>query len=80
MLKKVWWSPVGEQGLEHLHLRQDEKGVFIESLILRMQDGEPFHLDYKIYCDGEWRVREVEVNLQSGAKRQIKLSSDGAGN
>lgn len=80
MLEEVWWSPVDERGLEHLRMRQDESGVFVESTILRMQDGEPFHLDYKIRCDAGWRVRKVEVNLQSGAKREIKLSGDGAGN
>ena len=69
-----------ETGLEHLNLRPDGENFIAESVVLRLQEGKPFQLSYRILVDPAWRVREIEVSLQSGANRQIKLSADGAGN
>lgn len=80
MNREIWWSSCDDPGLEHLNLKRDGENVIAESVILRVQDGSPFRLSYRIGIDSEWRVREVEVSLQSGSERQIKLQSDGAGN
>ncbi|HEX8246616.1 MAG TPA: putative glycolipid-binding domain-containing protein [Pyrinomonadaceae bacterium] len=81
MNREIWWSSCEEPGLEHLNLKRGGENIVAESVILRVQDGNPFRLSYRIGIDSGWRVREVEVGLQSGSERQIKLRSDvGGGN
>lgn len=80
MNREIWWASCEEMGLEHLSLKRDGEKIIAEGFILRVQDGSPFRLSYRIDIDAGWRVREVEVNLQSGSERQIKLQADGAGN
>ena len=80
MNKEVWWSSLEETGLEHLYVRQSGENFIAESNVLKVENGKPFHLFYRILIDSEWRVREVEVVLQTDANRRIKLSADGAGN
>lgn len=82
MNREIWWSSLDEPGLEHLNLNRagDSEKIIAESVILRVRDASPFRLSYRLVIDAEWRVREVEVGLAGGSRRQIKLESDGAGN
>lgn len=80
MNKEVWWSALDETGLEHLNLRREGQNFVAESTVLKIENGKPFELFYRISIDPEWHVREVEVVLQTDAKQGIKLFADGAGN
>ena len=80
MNKEVWWTALDEPGLEHLKFRHDGENLIAESTLLKVENGKPFELFYQISIDAEWRVREVEVVLQTDANRRIKLFADGAGN
>lgn len=80
MNKDVWWSPTDKSGLEYLNLRQTETGFAAESTILRIQDGAPFYIEYKISGDEKWRVNNVSIQQRDGEKKAIKLSANGTGN
>lgn len=80
MNKDVWWSPIDKSGLEHLSLRQTETSFAAEGTILRIQDGTPFYIEYKIFGDEQWRVNEVSIRQRDGERKTIKLSADSAGN
>jgi hypothetical protein len=74
------WSPLDEPGLEHLHLVEDDGQILADGVILRLRANNPFRAHYRIHCDVEWRVKEVDVHLLDDVSRNIRLRADGKGN
>jgi len=66
--------------MEHFLFRQTEVGVQADGLILRFQDGQPFRLHYWIFCDPNWRVRQIIARLLAENSKPIVLNADGKGN
>jgi len=64
--------------MEYLSLHSDAEGIHIESVVIAVQDGHSFRLDYKIDCDPFYRVRTVHASLHGGAA--IAITSNGDGN
>lgn len=79
MKRSIMWSPVGEPGLEYLRLTEDAGQILADGTILRVTENKPFRVHYRIRCDAEWRVREVDVGLSDDASQNIKLKADGKG-
>lgn len=79
MERNLLWSPLAEPGLEHLHLVEDDGQILADGVIIRVRADCPYRARYKIHCDVEWRVREVDVHLLDDALRDIRLRADGKG-
>jgi uncharacterized protein len=77
--RNVFWSPRNEPGLEHLHLLPDERGFLADGMILRVKEGRPVRVHYRIRCDPAWRVRKVELNLLESNFPPLRLQADGDG-
>jgi hypothetical protein len=59
--REVMWAPWERPGLEHLRLVTSDGDVVANGLVIGLEAGRPFRIDYEIRCDGRWRVREVQV-------------------
>ncbi len=79
MERNIMWSLLDEPGIEHLRLTVDDGQVLADGLILGVSENQSFRVHYKIRCDAEWRVRDVEIKLLHGAGQNIKLNADGKG-
>lgn len=76
--RTLFWAPWAGPGLEHLRLRSADIGYVATGTVLGMSDGQPFRLQYKIKCDGEWRVRKVLLDcLGPQGSRERLLRSTG---
>ena len=69
-----------EPGIEHLRVLEDVNGATADSFLLRVFDGRPVRLRYRIRVDSAWRVRAVDVDLWDPEQRRLSLRSDGDGN
>ncbi|MFP4439800.1 MAG: putative glycolipid-binding domain-containing protein [Chloroflexaceae bacterium] len=78
--RHIFWEPWYEPGLEHLAFVRSDSGIFADSLVLRVQEGRPLRLHYRIRCDALERVRTVDIKLLDGKRSTLTLQSDGAGN
>lgn len=79
MERSIMWSPWDEPGLEHLCLSEDDGQILADGMILGVRESKPFRAHYRIRCDAEWRVREVELKLLGDAGKSIKMNADGEG-
>jgi hypothetical protein len=79
MKREILWSTVNGPGLEHLRLLQQIEGVVAESqLITTLVDEAPLRLHYLVRCDGQWRVREVQVVAERN-QTAVHVHADGEG-
>jgi hypothetical protein len=53
--------------------------ILADGIILKVGKDRPLRLQYKINCDGNWRVRDVTINVLDRGAQNIKLSTDGNG-
>jgi hypothetical protein len=51
-----------------------------DAFLLRLLNGRPIRLYYRIACDTRWRTREVFIQIVSSPGREIALQADGNGN
>jgi hypothetical protein len=77
--RHIFWEPWYEPGLEHLAFVRSDAGIFADSLVLRIHEGRPFRLHYRIRCDALERVRAVDIRLLDSNRPPLMLQSDGAG-
>jgi uncharacterized protein len=80
---RLVWVPEDEPGIEDVRIAHDPSNVAdISSAVIRLWEGQPLRVTYKLVCDAGWRVRELQMTGESEAvgKRTIRLFSDGAGN
>lgn len=76
--KTIRWRSLNTQGMEHLILRQSEKSVAVESLVIGEIEGATFGLSYKLSLDRSWRLQEAHLRL-AGQDNALILRCDGAG-
>ncbi|TMF86982.1 MAG: hypothetical protein E6I07_07825 [Chloroflexi bacterium] len=48
-------------------------------LILQAHDDAPYVIRYRIRVDQSWRTREVEVEVENGGSRSLRLSAEAGG-
>ncbi len=79
MERHIMWTPWIGPGLEHLHIKQTDKDIIADGLILGLNGQEPFRVRYEIRCDSQWRLRTVHLSLLSGSPQTLNLLTDGSG-
>ncbi|MBZ0290372.1 MAG: putative glycolipid-binding domain-containing protein, partial [Anaerolineae bacterium] len=72
------WKRVEYPGMEHMTLREDERGVAVESVVIGVSETGAFRLNYRVLCDVKFRVREVRLAL--AGQQALYLTGDGRGN
>jgi len=78
--RHFFWASANESGMEHLHFHDTESGYLADAFLLRLLNGHPLRLHYRLVCDKDWRTREVFVQLLSRPDQEIALQADGKGN
>ncbi|MGH8855134.1 MAG: putative glycolipid-binding domain-containing protein [Telluria sp.] len=72
------WQAADGAGLEHLSLQVNDELIIAEGVVIGNDDQRgAFGCNYRICCDGGWRVRSVEVHVAGGAS--LVLTGDGHG-
>jgi uncharacterized protein len=77
--RNLMWTAWEGVGLEHLHFVQEERGAMAEGVVLGVSEGRAFRANYRVECDAQWRVREVELSLLLGQWQELRLAADGNG-
>ena len=80
MNRQIMWSRWQGTGLEHLRLFSIQAGVVADSVVLGVQEQQPFRVNYEIHCTSDWSLRAVRVNVLSDTSQSLSLLTDGAGN
>lgn len=76
--RTITWKPIEYDGMEYLQLREDDSSVQVESVVIGVEEGAAFRLDYQIRGEADYTVREIRLALAGG--KTIHLTSDGQGN
>src|SRR5205823_5457476 len=56
-----------------------DDGFELSGLILQAHEDVPYVVRYRIRVDQSWRAREVEVEVENGGIRSLRLSADAGG-
>lgn len=76
----VMWKTLNQTGLEHLFLLKNGECVIANSVILTVVEGKPVRISYNIYCNLEWEVSKVDIQIFDSKYKNIILQSDDSGN
>jgi uncharacterized protein len=81
MGKRRWilWQGLIAPSMERFIVSATSGGFEFSGLILQAHGDAPHVVRYVIQVDDSWRTRSVEVELEDGGRREIKLTSDGGG-
>jgi hypothetical protein len=79
MRREVMWVPWTGPGLEHLRLTEGEGVVAVDGLIVGLDEGRSYRVQYALSCDKAWRVREVRVAVSDPVPHLLNLMTDGSG-
>jgi len=79
MIRDVFWTPVGDVGVEHLRLSIDQAGIAAESVVVGTRDAEPFRIYYEVECDDSWQTERIHVSTLGRTSRSMTLRADGEG-
>lgn len=75
--RTVRWQAWEGDGLEHCRIGQTGAGILAEAAVIGERGGTPYGLAYRVVCQADWRVREVDVAMAGGAR--LRLRADGKG-
>jgi hypothetical protein len=75
----VMWAAWEGSGLEHMRLRDTPDGPLVDSIVLGLEDEQPFRIDYEIHCDRIWKVRRCALHLLGTHAQEVDLRTDGHG-
>ncbi len=75
----VMWVPWAGVGLEHLRLRQNDTMMLIDSVVIGVNDDQPFRLWYEIQTESDWKVRACTLRLLGDTTPVVTLHADGEG-
>src|SRR5579884_3297644 len=76
MENNLLWTPQQEAGLEHLHLRQNDEGISVDSVVIGMHQNTPFRAWYEIHVDRDWKVQRCTLRLLGNSHQEITLQDD----
>ena len=79
MERNLIWSRLDTQGMEHLHLTENQHGIAASGLILVVEENVPYRIKYTVHCDISWHVREVHVALLDTNIPAVHLRADSKG-
>lgn len=79
--RAAFWAAWDGVGCEHLALAARPAGPYAAGTIIALgEEGAPFHAQYAVQCDSEWRVRSASITVYDLPARRLELHSDGQGN
>jgi hypothetical protein len=73
------WKPWMGEGLEHLSLTQDDRGIVADGVIIGVENSAPFRIRYTVRCDTRWRVQDLRVSSLAGDGEEFEVFTDGKG-
>jgi hypothetical protein len=76
MENNLLWTPQQEAGLEHLHLRQNDEGIHVDSVVIGIHQNIPFRAWYEIHVDRDWKVQHCTLRILGDSHQQITLQAD----
>jgi uncharacterized protein len=81
MSKRRWilWQGLIAPSMERCIANASDGGFELSGLILQAHEDAPYVVRYVIRVDQGWRTREVEVELENGGRRNLRLSADAGG-
>ena len=79
MERNVMWTPWHNQGVEHLHLLQEEKKITATGAIITVVNNVPLYLAYTIFCSTTWNVQVVQLYLLDSSKWAMCLEQESPG-
>lgn len=78
--RRFFWASLQGPGLEEMRMRLDPVENVAHGLVMGVEEGQPFRLQYKIKWGSNWRIRRValESHMIDGI-RERNFRSDGRG-
>ncbi|HET9847055.1 MAG TPA: putative glycolipid-binding domain-containing protein [Candidatus Dormibacteraeota bacterium] len=75
----IMWQGLITPSLERFILVADNSGFELNGLILQADEKIPYVVRYRIQVDASWTTRELELELENGGSRTLRLSRSAAG-
>jgi uncharacterized protein len=75
----ILWQGIITPSMERLIVGASNGGFELSGLILQAHEEIPHIVRYRIEVDAGWRTRTVEVELENGGQRPLRLTADGHG-
>ena len=75
----VVWEGLADPSFERCNLLQSASGWTLSGLILRATRDAAYVARYAIELDDRWHTKTVEVELENGAKRRLRIEREEAG-
>lgn len=79
MKRNALWKPWTGCGLEHLSLATEGASVVADGVVIGADSSELFRVRYRVHCDAQWRVRELDARSLLNDGDIIRLLADGKG-
>jgi uncharacterized protein len=81
MAKRRWilWQGLIAPSMERLIASRSDTGFELNGLILQGHADAPYVVRYRLELDRDWRSREIEIEVENGGRRTLRLAGDGAG-
>jgi hypothetical protein len=78
---RLVWIPDDEPGIEDVRVTYDPGGVRFSGMVVRLWEGRPLRVSYRLVCDAHWRVRELRLTGESETtgEHTLHVLADGAG-
>ena len=79
MARDIIWSALSEPATEHLRLTENAGEIIAVGVVVGVVDRVPFHTHYRIVCDRDWRLREVDISAATDDVEPLAFRIDGEG-
>lgn len=79
MVVSVLWCTLIAPGMEYFTLAEAEDGFLLSGQVVGKLNDEPFSARYQIECGRDWRTRNVNLDMSTGARStsmQIMVDSE----
>jgi len=79
MRRWILWQGLIAPSIERFIASALDDGFELSGLILQAHEDVPYVVRYRIRVDQSWRTREVDVEVENGGIRSLRLSADAGG-
>ena len=78
----IWRRALDNKSFEICRFIYSQTGLQLNGAILAVHENQPIEVYYQVFCDSDWRTREVKVQQRNGlVESDLKLSvNDGTWN
>jgi uncharacterized protein len=74
--RNILWQRLDAPGLEHLRLLIETKGSIADGLVISVENGRAFRLQYRVSCDAQWQCLGAEINLLGEGNGKLTLTKE----